>query len=464
MILACTGILLLPSVQIETNNPFRLDNTPKQVFKIALPIALSILVPQINFIVNNIFLGHLSQDALAVAGITGVYYLVFAVMGNGLVNGLQSILSRRGGENQPREMGNVYRHGLFIAVMFSVVGIGATFMFSKPILHAALSDSHHAEMAVEFLYKRIWGLPFLFLFQVHNVVLISSNKSKYILFGTIVETAANILLDYLLIFGWKGLAAMGFNGAAVASILAECAGTITVILVISSIQLHKKLFLWVRPVWQNDTLKCIFNQSLPLVLQYSISIISWEFFYILIEHHGSQALAISNVMRNLFGLFGCLIWGFASAANSMVSNIIGQGREKDVPALIKMIARLSISFTIILVLLLNLFPSLLMKAYGQDEAFVEAAIPVARIISVALLIMSVATIMMNSLVGMGQTSINLKIEILAIILYIIYVYLVLEHFYLSIILGWMSEWLYWIAQLVPAVWFISSDRWRGKKI
>jgi Na+-driven multidrug efflux pump len=59
----------------------KVEITNKQILRIALPIAVSILVPNINFITNNIFLGHLSEQALAIAGITGVYYLVFGVMG-----------------------------------------------------------------------------------------------------------------------------------------------------------------------------------------------------------------------------------------------------------------------------------------------------------------------------------------------------------------------------------------------
>ena len=56
----------------------------------ALPISLAILVPQINFITNNIFFGHLDQSgmALSTAGITGVDHLLFAVIGQGLNNGL----------------------------------------------------------------------------------------------------------------------------------------------------------------------------------------------------------------------------------------------------------------------------------------------------------------------------------------------------------------------------------------
>jgi Na+-driven multidrug efflux pump len=75
-----------------SRNDLRLAITNRQVLSIALPISMALLIPQINFITNNIFLGALGERELGTAGITGVYYLVVAVVGNGLNNGLQSII------------------------------------------------------------------------------------------------------------------------------------------------------------------------------------------------------------------------------------------------------------------------------------------------------------------------------------------------------------------------------------
>jgi len=74
-------------------NNLQVGISNRQIIKIALPISLAILVPQINFITNNIFLGNYSQHALAVASITGVYYLIFAMIGYGLNSGLQTLIS-----------------------------------------------------------------------------------------------------------------------------------------------------------------------------------------------------------------------------------------------------------------------------------------------------------------------------------------------------------------------------------
>src|SRR5688572_17161283 len=100
----------------------QVDITNKQILKIALPISFALLVPQINFITNNIFLGALGQKELAAAGITGVYYLIFAAIGFGLNNGLQALIARRAGENRIDEIGKLFSQGIFIALGIAIFG------------------------------------------------------------------------------------------------------------------------------------------------------------------------------------------------------------------------------------------------------------------------------------------------------------------------------------------------------
>jgi len=57
----------------------------------------------------NLVTGHLDEvgNALSTAGITGVYYLLFAVIGQGLNNGLQALIARRAGEGRVEEIGSM---------------------------------------------------------------------------------------------------------------------------------------------------------------------------------------------------------------------------------------------------------------------------------------------------------------------------------------------------------------------
>ena len=94
----------------------QVDITNRQILKIALPISFALLVPQVNFVTNNIFLGQLGEQELGAAGLTGVYYLIFAAIGFGLNNGLQALISRRAGENRVEEIGKLFAQGVRIAL------------------------------------------------------------------------------------------------------------------------------------------------------------------------------------------------------------------------------------------------------------------------------------------------------------------------------------------------------------
>ncbi len=438
--------------------------TYREILKITLPISASLVVPQVNFITNNIFLGQLGEQALAIAGITGVYYLIFAVIGYGLNSGLQALLSRRAGENRKEEIASLFAHAVRLAILFAVLGIIVTYFIAPAILRMSLSDPQHVSMAISFMNIRILGLPFLYLYQMRNALLVSTNQSKYLIAGTFAETVTNIFFDYCLISGHLGFSKIGFNGAAIASVIAEFTGFITVFGIIHFNGVAKELNLYHGWKLSMQKLRLIVRQSLPVIIQFAISVISWEFFYILIEHHGERDLAISNTMRNIFGLFGCLTWAFASATNSMVSNIIGQGLHDRVPELIKRILHLSLGFALLVCICLNLSPGFLLTVYGQDDSFIQAAIPVVRIVSMALVMQSVSIVWLNAVVGTGSSKMSLLTEAIAITAYVVYVYIILQRMQLSIEWGWMSEWVYWICLFIPSYWYMRSGKWKTKVI
>jgi MATE family multidrug resistance protein len=420
-------------------------------------------VPQINFITNNIFLSGLGEQELATAGITGVYYLIFAVIGNGLNNGLQALIARRAGQDLPREIGRLFYNAVWVALAIAGLGIIITYAAAPYLMRTVIHNPEIADRAVEFLLIRIWGLPLLYLYVMRNAFLVGTNNSKFLVWGTLSEAVVNIVLDYGLIYGKLGMPELGFNGAAYASIIAEGVGLIVIYAVIHGKGFHQTFSLFEQTRIDPSTVKLILIYSSPLIAQYSISIASWEYFYILIEHHGDRALAVSNAMRNIFGLFGIFSWAFASTTNTIVSNVIGQGREKDVMPLIIRASAISFAFSIVIFIFLNLKPEWFLVFYGQGQEFIEYAIPVLRVVSLGLLMMSFSTVWLNAVTGTGNTRVNLMIEIITLILYCVYVYVVLEYLRLPVTWGWASEWLYWASIFVMAFTYMRSGKWKGKK-
>jgi putative MATE family efflux protein len=433
--------------------------TNEQILRIALPITAALIIPNVNFITNNIFLGGLGERELGNAGTTGVYYLIMMVCGNGLNNALQSLISRRGGEGDFEGIQKIFSQGIRLAVLFAAAGILVTW-FVAPLCLRPFIKPENFTQEMEFLRIRVFGLPFLYLFQAGNAFLIGTLNSRYMMIGTIGEASMNIFFDYALIYGAFSFPRLGFNGAAVASVIAECTGMFIVYTVIFKKRLKKKFNLFSNFFYDKKTTASILNISAPLVLQFAISLITWLVFFILLEQYGERAKAISNAMRNVFGVVGIFIWAFATTTNTMVSNLIGQNLQGRVIHAINKIVTLSFTFTLVIVTLLNIFPQQFLNMFGQNIEFVKEATPVIRIISIAMLGMSISTVWLNAVTGTGKTKMNLLIEATAVFFYIIYIYLVMIKWKLSLAMAWTNEFVYWAVIFGMAYWFIKSGRWK----
>ncbi len=443
-------------------NNLQFEVSNRQILKMALPISLALLVPQLNLITNNIFLGHYNQQALASASITGVYYLLFAAIGFGLNNGLQSLIARRAGENRPQEIGKLFSQGIYISLAIAVTGIILTWFVAPAVFRYTIKSDITYQQTVSFLQIRILGLPFLYIYQMRNALLVGTNQSRFLVAGTLAEAVANIFFDYTFIFGKLGFPALGFNGAAWASIIAEFTGMFVIFLVIHFKGIGKRFSLFQSFAWDPVTSVSILNMSAPLMLTHAISLIGWVFFYLMVEHHGELPLAISNVMRNIFGFFGIFNWAFAATSNAMVSNVVGQKKNELVIPLIYKIVKFSAGFSLIIAITLNLFPGMFLSVYGQQGNFITDAIPVVRVVSIAMVLLSVSVVWLNAVTGTGNSHITFYIEIVAVLLYSIYVYLTLEVYKLSITIGWMSEFVYWITLLTFSYFYMRSGKWKNK--
>jgi len=447
---------------ISANDELKVKVTNKQILSIAMPITLAILIPQINMLTNSIFLGQYNTEALGNAGITGVFYLIFAVAGHGLNNAMQSVFSRYAGSGDTNAFKTIFAQGVRISLQFALIGIAFTW-FIAPLILKPVADAGAYPQEISFLRIRILGLPFLYMFLTGNAFLVASLNSRFLMIGFICEALVNILLDYVLIFGRFGFPQMGFNGAAVASVIAEAVGAAVVFFVLIKSGLKHKYGLMQNLKYNKQFSKSIINVSAPLVLQYVISVTTWLVFFFLIESRGeAMSKAVSNVMRNVFGLAGVFVWAFASTSNVVVSNLMGQKREDKVIEAINKTMLLSIGFCSVMVILLNIFPEVFFGLFGKDEAFVNAGIPVARVVSVGMLFMSVANIWLNGVTGTGKTKVNLLIEIVAITVYLIYSWIFMKVHYISLATAWSNEVVYWSTIFIIAFIFLKSGRWKTK--
>ena len=438
--------------------------TNKHIIRTTAPIALALLIPLLSNLTNNFFLGKVGERALAVNGVSGIFYLILTMVGYGLASGIQIQFSRRAAQHDYEGITRILTNGGMLTVFLALALMMCSLWLAPLIFGLSLHMDDHVLMSVNFLFIRVWGLPFLMLTQLANAFYIATGRSQYLLWGSLTATGLNILFDYIFIFGHWGAPAMGLNGAALASILAEIGAWAIMWGLFYARSLHSDF-----PVLRYldlDLRLCrrMLRISLPLIIQFFFSIGGWQVFFIFVEHLGERELAASQILRPIFGLIGTTTWAFATTCNSMVSNIIGQGKSSHVPHLIGKVVKLSLGTTAVLCVILMLLGRQYLYLFTADDSLVELALPSLYLIVSATLIMSVASVMFNGVVGTGNTGVNLTIEIICVGSYLIYCYFIIERARLGLTWAWGSEFVYWSTLLICGYWYLRSGKWKGKEI
>ncbi len=442
----------------------QLEVTTRQIIKIAGPICLALIIPQINHITNTAFVGRLGEFELAANGIAGIYYLVMYMIAYGLNNGMQVLIARRAGQQQFSGIGQLFSNGIQVGLFFSGIAILLTLLAAPWFFSKSLHDNHIIAAAVSFIRIRIWGLPFLMLLNMANAFYIGSGHSRVLAVTSLFQEMMNIFFDYTLIFGKLGFPAMGLNGAATASVIAEVTGCGVAFSILFGKRYHLQysLFSYLRLNW--SIVRNILNVSAPLIVQFLFSIGGWFVFFIFIEHLGERPLAVSNMLRSIFGFFGIFTWALAAACNTMVSNIIGQGRPEQVFPIIRKIVALSAGCAIAMCVVVNLFPYTLLHIYTNSADLITMAIPSIRVITLSTILMAIAAVVMSGVVGTGNTRINLVTEIIAVIGYLVYCNIVIERMRSALHWAWGADFIYWIIIFGISYWYLRSGKWKGKEI
>lgn len=435
-----------------------------QIWRIAYPVLLTLLIQNLIQVTDTAFLGHVGEVELGASAIAGIYYIAVFQIAFGFSTGSQILIGRRNGEKNYHKIGEIVIGGIVFLWLAALAIFLFTRAFSGTILGRILSSENVLQASLNYLDWRIWGLFFSTTNVMFRAFFIGITRTKVLTANAILMALMNVFFDYVLIFGHWGFPAMGIGGAALASVIAEASSVVFFIgYTLTVVDLKKYGF--IGKIMRNlKVIKNILKVSFSLMIQYFLSLTTWFVFFLVIEQRGETSLAVSNMIRSFYMIIGMPVMALSATANTLVSNSIGAGKQNEVISLIWKIVRLTLSISLVFVLILGLFPKFVLQVYTSDPALIHAAIPSLYVILFVLLVLSIGNIFFQSVSGTGNTKSALLIEIITLIAYCIWVWIMAIRLQASLAVCWSSELIY--AVFIGALSFIYLKRgkWMNKKI
>lgn len=412
---------------------------------------------------DRVFLFYLSIEDFNSISFVSVFYLIVAAIGFGFSRGGQILIARRAGAGEPEAAGDTF-HSVFVFELL-LAGILFLFMtFGCYYLFSLLVDSQEVlSKSMEYVATRKWGV----FFSYTGVALISLYtgiaRPRFLIFDTFLLAAVNIFLDYALIFGHWGFPAMGIAGAGLASTLAEVTAFVAFILYMLWDKKNRvyRIFRWPKIDW--EMIREQYRISLPLVLQPLIGLGSWFLFMAIIENLGKEALAITSLAQMVYLVLSVPSWGFAAGVSTLVGGFIGHKKRQAVIPIIWKTAIFSLVVTMSITIPFILFPQAVLLPFLGPESLdlIIKATPVFYVLAGILFVFSGGSVIYSGVSGVGASAYALKIQVVGVVFYLTYIYILVEYFQADMAWNWAVEIFYWLLVTSWSLWYLYSKRWHG---
>ena len=442
-------------------NRHTIQTSTSQILKISLPIMLGSAAQNVISLVDSTFLYHYDEPSFAAMGFIGVFYLVIAAMGFSISRGGQIWIARKMGEGSVLEVGRLFQTGFVVEGIVALLLFIIIKFFGLWIIGLFIDDPHLAALCDDYLQPRSYGIFFSY-FGVALIALYTGiARTTFILVSTVVLFTVNTVLDYLFVFGIGGAPELGIAGAGWASTIAEGAAFVSFLAYmffdskIKPFRLTSLLRFEPRMFWQ------ILSTSNHLLWQTFFAMGSWVAFFGMVENMGQHALAISNLARMIYLVLSIPCWGLASATNTIVSHFVGSRKRMAVKPLVWKIIRITLIMTWAIAIPTIFFPQFtLYPILGKsDMTLLAQAQPTFYMLLAILTLFSIGGIYFNGLLGTGATGLGLRMQIIATLVYLVFIYVTINYLHWPIYWVWSAELLYWALLLGVSAYLLEKYRW-----
>lgn len=214
---------MMSAIQTETNiEALGSEKLSKLILRLSVPAVLAMTVNLLYNLVDRLFMGHYSAEALG--AVTAVMPYMTVLTGFSLLagSGAAALISIQLGQSDKTAAQRSLSVAFMLLLVLSVLIMIPSFCLQNLILKMSGTTYTSQEMvkyASDYLFVIIIGVPFQLIGNGLVQTIRAEGSAKPAMFAVILGALLNIVLDPIFIFGFN----MGSRGAAVATIIGQAA-------------------------------------------------------------------------------------------------------------------------------------------------------------------------------------------------------------------------------------------------
>ena len=354
-------------------NILKEENINTALFKLGIPMVISLLVAALYNVVDTYFVSGLGKEAVAAVSVAFPIQLIFLGIGLTFGAGAGSYISRLLGGNDKKEASIVATVALLTSAILGIVTAIALFCYLDGVLKFMGAIPSIIEISKSYTGIFIVGG----ILGTVNVTLgnlaVAQGAAKISLKAMIVGSISNMILDPIFIFGLN----LGVRGAAIATLIAR---VITSLIYLIYFVGDKNLIEIKLPNFKptvaiyKEILKIGISMLILQILQtISISKISYA-----ASFYGEEAIAAMGIVLRIVTLGTNVVFGYMKGLQPLAGFNYGAKNYERVREAIKASIKWTNVFCVVWTVIVYIFAPSILSIFGTDENVLNIAVPALR--------------------------------------------------------------------------------------
>ncbi|WP_320130611.1 MATE family efflux transporter [uncultured Sphaerochaeta sp.] len=389
-------------IKILAETPVR-----KAILVMSLPVVMGMMVQVFYNLADTFFIGRLGDtNQLAAANISLPVFIFSMAMAGIIGTGAASYISRALGEKNNKEADKTLTIGMIYLIIISIVATAFTLLFLDKLVSILGASKETFPFAHAYVLVLVWGiLPIMSNFALGQL-LRAEGDAMGSMFGMLIGTVTNILLDPLFIF----IFSLGVGGAALATVLANIASLLFYIL---RYRRGKTLLHFSLKEFSFDKKisKEIFTIGIPASLGQGLMSVALIVMNNIAASYGDSVVAGLGVASRIITIGTFIFMGIGAGSQPLVGYNYGARNFSRVKSIILNGIGLTTAIGLVLGILMWIFAYPFISTFTSVDKVISYGITVLRALVLSLPIMGGQMLCTISVQAMGKVLPSLFLSI-----------------------------------------------------
>jgi putative MATE family efflux protein len=377
----------------------------KLLFRLSAPAIVGMIIQAMYNIVDSIYVGRLSTDALSALSISFPVQMVLIAVGVGTGVGTSSLISRLLGQGDNCRANNVAEHVFFIAIIYGIIGGLVGVFFAEDIIKIFTDDPVLIDLGYQYINIILTGSMAVFIPAIFNYILRGEGNTFLPMMTMIIGAVLNMIIDPFLIFGLGPFPQLGVAGAAYATIFSRAVGGVFIIFVLFSDK--NELTLKLEDFkFDFQIIKEIYNVGIPAMANRLLFSIAVVFINLILGAFSSTAIAVMGLIFRMQSFFLMMVFGLTQGYLPIVGYNFGHNNPERMKKTILIGNAAALSFGVIGFAVFQLFPEVIIKLFNSDPKLLNIGVSALKRVSLSyfFMVLNIIGVATFQAVGKGMPS------------------------------------------------------------